>query len=238
MRKYWWKIICMVLLIYTVISGFLIPIPDLANNSVLEQTIRNLFFHVPMWFAMIIVLFISLVYSIKYTSKQRIEDDMMAAECANVGILLGILGASTGAVWAKFTWGQFWPNDPKLNGAAIAVMMYFAYGILRNGIEDPQKKAKVSAIYNIFSFPIFIVLILILPKINDSLHPGNGGNPGFNKYDLDSNMRMVFYPAVIGWSLLAWWIVTLNYRIKLISHKKHNNYEQIKTATISTIDSI
>ena len=142
MRKYWWKIICMVLLIYTVISGFLIPIPDLANNSVLEQTIRNLFFHVPMWFAMIIVLFISLVYSIKYTSKQRIEDDMMAAECANVGILLGILGASTGAVWAKFTWGQFWPNDPKLNGAAIAVMMYFAYGILRNGIEDPQKKSE------------------------------------------------------------------------------------------------
>jgi len=52
--------------------------------------------------------------------------------------------------------------------------------------------------------------------MNDSLHPGNGGNPGFNKYDLDSNMRLFFYPAVIGWILLAVWIVNLRVRAEKI----------------------
>jgi heme exporter protein C len=51
------------------------------------------------------------------------------------------------------------------------------------------------------------------------LHPGNGGNPGFNKYDLDSNMRMVFYPAVLGWILLVVWIFTLRVRLEKIKRK-------------------
>ena len=63
---------------------------------------------------------------------------------------------------------------------------------------------------------MMFVFIMVLPKMNDSLHPGKGGNPGFNKYDLDSNMRMVFYPAVIGWTLLGVWMMSLRVRIKKI----------------------
>jgi heme exporter protein C len=51
------------------------------------------------------------------------------------------------------------------------------------------------------------------------MHPGNGGNPGFNMYDLDSKMRMVFYPAVIGWILLGLWITSLRIRMKLVEEK-------------------
>lgn len=61
--------------------------------------------------------------------------------------------------------------------------------------------------------------------MNDSLHPGNGGNPGFNKYDLDSKMRMVFYPAVIGWILMALWITQLRIRTERLRYKKLNNDE-------------
>ena len=55
-------------------------------------------------------------------------------------------------------------------------------------------------------------------------YPGNGGNPGFNSYDLDSRMRMVFYPAVIGWFLLGLWISTLHIRINLLRFKKENTF--------------
>jgi len=51
------------------------------------------------------------------------------------------------------------------------------------------------------------------------MHPGSGGNPGFNAYDLDSRMRMVFYPAVIGWSLLGFWISSVSIRLRLIKLK-------------------
>jgi heme exporter protein C len=92
--------------------------------------------------------------------------------------------------------------------------------VLRNSIEDEEKRARISAVYNVFSFPIFTVLIFVLPRLTDSLHPGNGGNPGFNSYDLDSRLRMVFYPAVIGWSLIGFWIADLRIRLKNIELKR------------------
>ncbi|HAL82639.1 MAG TPA: ABC transporter permease, partial [Mucilaginibacter sp.] len=51
--------------------------------------------------------------------------------------------------------------------------------------------------------------------------PGNGGNPAFGKLDMDNHMRMVFYPACIGWCFIALWIATLRYRIRLIEYKNN-----------------
>jgi heme exporter protein C len=55
--------------------------------------------------------------------------------------------------------------------------------------------------------------------MQDSMHPGSGGNPGFNMYDLDSKMRMVFYPACIGWIFLGGWIATLRIRLRIAEEK-------------------
>lgn len=225
MKKVWWKIFCAALLMYTVIGGFLMNVPHVA---LLQETIRNLYFHVCMWFAMMILFTISVVYSIRYLSSQKQEDDIAAVESANIGILFGILGLITGSIWAKFTWSEtpffslqgWWVNDVKLNGAAITMLTYFAYLVLRNAITDEQKRGKVSAVYNIFAYVMMFVFIQIYPRMaSASLHPGNGGNPAFNIYDLDNTMRMVFYPAVIGWTLLGVWMMTLRIRIQNIKLK-------------------
>jgi heme exporter protein C len=122
-------------------------------------------------------------------------------------------------VWANFTWGDWWVNDPKLNGAAVTILIYTAYFVLRGSIEDEEKKARVSAVYNIFAYTLLIVFLVILPRMTDSLHPGSGGNPGFSTYDIDNNMRWVFYPAVIGWSLLGVWMVEIRTRINWIKQQ-------------------
>lgn len=212
----WWKILAVLLVFYTIIAGFLIPVPA---QPILHESIRNLYFHVPMWFSMMTILFISLWHSIKYLSKSSIESDIVASEAAHTGMLLGALGILTGSVWARYTWGAWWVADTKLNGAAITLLIYFAYFILRGSLNEEQKRARVAAVYNIFAYVMLIVFLMILPRMSDSLHPGNGGNPGFNKYDLDSNMRMVFYPAVLGWILIAYWIFTLRVRIQKLKRK-------------------
>jgi heme exporter protein C len=211
MKKNWWKVIAVILVLYAIIEGFLVKVPAL---PILHETIRNLYFHVTMWFAMIIILFVSLVYSIKYLSNSNSTYDIIANEAANVGLFLGILGITTGMLWAQFTWGDWWVEDPKLNGAAISLLIYLAYFVLRGSLDDEEKRAKVSAVYNIFAYVMLLVFIMILPRMTDSLHPGNGGNPGFGNYDLDNNMRKVFYPAIIGWTLLGVWIMSLRIRIK------------------------
>ena len=216
----WWKILGAVLILYALIWGLLTPIPKLA---ILEESIRNLFYHVPMWFGMILLLLGSVVNAIKYLRKGNLNDDVKSAELAQVGVLFGMMGIFTGMIWAKNTWGDYWTNDPKLNSAAIGMLMYFAYLVLRSSIDDEEKRARVSAVYNIFSFPVFMVLVFVLPRLTASLHPGNGGNPGLNSYDLDSKLRLVFYPAVIGWTLIGYWIADLGIRKKFLEQKKYNN---------------
>jgi len=176
----WWKITGIILVGYALTWGLITPVPD---KAILEQSIRNLFYHVPMWFGMILLLAGSLVKAIAFLSKGKMEDDIQSAALAQVGVLFGMMGIFTGMIWAKNTWGAYWTADPKLNSAAIGMLMYFT----------------------------------------DSLHPGNGGNPGFNSYDLDAKLRLIFYPAVIGWTLIGYWIANLQIRIKKIELKQLNN---------------
>src|SRR5690606_10208643 len=157
--KSWWKILGVVLVAYTMIAGFLVPVPAL---PIIHETIRNLYFHVPMWFTMTVLFTASVYYSIKYLANPNEKYDYIAVECINAGLVFYLLGLVTGMVWAKYTWGELWSNDPKQNSAAIAFLVYCAYLVLRNSMEEEQKRAKISAIYNIFAFPIMIVLLFIL----------------------------------------------------------------------------
>lgn len=222
MRQLWWKVLCVILLFYTIIAGFLMPVPRL---NILNETIRNLYFHVPMWFTMIILYSGSVFYSVKYLRTGKLQDDIYAAQFANTGIFFSILGMITGMIWATYTWGEPWSNDPKQLGTALSMLIYFAYLVLRSGLKDEEKRGKISAVYNVFAYALMIPLIFILPRMVDSLHPGAGGNPAFKKYDLDSNMRMVFYPAVIGWILLGLWIASIKIRLGLIQFRKENPFQ-------------
>ena len=216
MKRNWWKFISVILIIYTIIGGLLFEVPRL---NIVNETIRALYFHVPMWFGMVVMFLVSTVYSIKYLRKPSLEADIKSVEFANTGLAFGLLGIFTGMIWANYTWGSPWHGDPKQNGAAISLLVYLAYFVLRGSVENEEQKARLSAVYNIFAFAAMIPLIFIIPRMTSSMHPGSGGNPGFNMYDLDSNMRMVFYPAVVGWIMLATWIATLRIRTKFLEEK-------------------
>ena len=208
------------LLCYVIIAGFLIDVPAL---PILHETIRNLFFHVTMWFAMMIIMLSSMISSIRFLSKFRMSADVWAVESANTGMFFGTMGLLTGMLWANYTWGDWWVNDPKLNGAAATMLIYLAYFVLRGSLDDEEKRAKISAIYNIFAFTMLVVFLVILPRMTDSLHPGSGGNPGFSTYDIDDTMRLVFYPAIIGWTLMGVWILQIRVRTRFLQMKIRNN---------------
>ena len=217
LRQTWWKILCVILLLYTFIAGFLGSVPV---KPILNETIRNLYFHVAMWFSMMIFFIVSVIYSIKYLRTNNHRFDIYALEYAKAGITFGCLGLITGSIWAGFTWGAFWSNDPKQLGAVVALLIYFAYLVLRNSMTDIDKRARIGAVYNIFAFAMLFPTIWIIPRMVESLHPGGmGGNPAFN--NIDPHMEVVFWPgAVPGWVLLGVWITTLRIRLQLLTEKR------------------
>jgi heme exporter protein C len=219
LRQTWWKILCVALLLITIIAGFLGGVPA---RPILHETIRNFYFHVAMWFSMMIFFIVSVIYSIKYLRSGNQQDDIYALEYAKTGIVFGCLGLLTGSLWAGFTWGAFWSNDPKQLGAVVALLIYFAYLVLRNSMTDMDKRARIGAVYNIFAFAMLFPTIWIIPRMVESLHPGGlGGNPAFS--NLDARIRLLFYPiAVPGWALLGAWITTLRIRLQLVQELRHN----------------
>lgn len=220
----WWKWLTVAILFYTIIGGFLIEVPA---RELLHETIRNLYFHVPMWWGMMVLALVSTIYGIMYLSTLNMKYDIVANESAKVGLAYGLMGVTTGSFWAKFTWTDtdffsldgWWVNDVRLNGAAITLLIYLAYFVLRNSMDEEQKRAKIAAVYGIFAYVMLIVFLAVLPRLTDSLHPGVGGNPAFGKYDLDNTMRMVFYPASIGWILLGFWLLNVSVRLRTVKQK-------------------
>ena len=224
MKWTWWKILTIILVLYTVSVGLLIEVP---RQPVLNETIRNLFYHVTMWFGMFILATASLVQSILYLRKQTIIHDIKANAFASSALMFGLLGLLTGMIWVNYSWNLnpdkivLWvKEDIKLNAAAMGTLIYLVYFVLRGSIDDESKRARFSAVYNIFAFVMLMLFTMVIPRMSaNSLHPGNAGNPGFNIYDVSDSMRLVFYPAIIGWSLIGYWIATLRVRITLLKSK-------------------
>lgn len=210
-----WKYGVAALMTLVIIGGFLIKIPDI---PILKQTARNLFLHVPMWFTMFFSFMMGLWYSIKYLNEPDLATDRKAETATQVGVLFGVCGLLTGSLWARFTWGTWWTfSEPKMNLSALALLIYVAYFVLRSAFDDPDRKAKIAAVYNVFAVTTIPFLLYIIPRQMASLHPGADGNPAFSDIT-DPALRLVFYPAVIGFIGLGLWIMNIL-----------NRYKEVKT---------
>jgi heme exporter protein C len=225
-QKSWYKVLAVCIVAYTLSYGLLIELPT--DVGILDETIRNLFYHVPMWFGMMLILMAAWINSIMYLTKPGFKRDVYASELTNVGILMGLCGLFTGMYWAYNTWGTPWTNDPKLNGVAAGMAMYGGYWLLQRSVADNEKRARLSAVYNVFVFPLFLALIVVMPKLaQSSIHPGSGDTVNFKTYNSSQNMEIVFYPAIIGWTLLFVWIAELRTRLKILQN--HQEHEENKS---------
>ncbi len=199
-------------------------------RNLLYETVRNTFFHVPMWFVMFTLFGVGVYHSIMYLYKSRkfsqitdtTETDLKASAYTQVGVLFGFLGLFSGGFWAKYVWGQAFPMDIKIIMTYTCLAIYLAYFLLRSAFDNFEQRARISAAYSIFAFAAVIPLIYVIPKLApDSLHPGNGSsNPAFGSQDLDNTLRLVFYPASIGWIILGLWIANLVVRYQKLKWQR------------------
>jgi heme exporter protein C len=188
-------------------------------RNVIYESIRNTYYHVPMWFVLLFLFTASVYQSILFLINKNLDADRKASAFAEAGLLFGIMGLVTGMLWANYTWGAPWSNDIKQLMTAVALLIYLAYFILRRSFDEPEKGARLSAVYNIFAFASLIPLLYIVPRMFASLHPGSTGNPAFGSQDLDNTMRLVFYPAILGFAGIGFWLAQVRVRMKRIEDK-------------------
>ncbi len=208
-----------------IIAGFALDIPRI---NILEHTARNLYFHVPMWFALMSAALVSAYHSARLLQTGDPLRDIRALQAARVGFLFGLLGLVTGIWWSRFTWyqgqGIWWNFDPRQTMVAVQLLIYGAYFTLRSTIDEPHKRARIAAVYNLFAAATLPFLLYVIPRQMDSLHPGAEGNPAFSEITAPI-MRLVFYPAVIGFIGLFWVLYTQRVRLALVKHRLDGDSE-------------
>ncbi|MEM7511859.1 MAG: cytochrome c biogenesis protein CcsA, partial [Bacteroidota bacterium] len=190
-RKDLYKVIGAGLVLYSILYGLVATLPELGS---LQQSSRNMFYHVPMWFVVIVLMSISVVQSVKLLRQtdpdREITVDPLFADAkakgsAIVGVIFIIVGFISGCVWGRVAWKAhmpedslsiFWTNDPILICALVSLFIYLAYFLLRSSFSEPLQRAKASAAYNIFAFATLIPLYFIIPKMLPGLHPTADGS--------------------------------------------------------------
>ncbi len=202
-----------------ILAAFLLDIPKI---NILEHTARNLYFHVPMWFTLMAASFVSAYHSFQVLKTGDLLRDIRALQAARVAAFFGILGLTTGIVWSKFTWyvgtDVWWNFDPRQSMVTLQLLILGAYFVLRSALDDPLKRARIAAVYNLFSVTTMPFLLYVIPRQMESLHPGAEGNPAFSEIT-HPIMRLVFYPAIIGFIGIFWVVYTQRVRTAYLKYR-------------------
>ena len=168
---------------------------------------RIVFFHVPMAVASFFAFLAAAFWGTRYLWKRRPADDPAAAAAVEVGLVFCILATVTGAVWAQVQWGAFWNWDPRQISIALAMLYYGAYLNLRSAMDDPEKRARISAAYASLGFVVAPFLYFIMPRMASfSLHPTPGGSR------MEPRILNVVVAAILGFTALFFWIHNLRRR--------------------------
>jgi heme exporter protein C len=186
--------------------------------SVLGDTTRVLYFHIPAAWVTVLALGWSMIHSILYLRGRNMNHDHHAAAAAEIGILFCVLATVRGSLWAHAMWGSYWNWDPRETSIFFLLLIYAAYLALRSAIESPERRARLAAIYSAIAFVSVPFLMFVVPRIYFSLHPDPIINPR-GKLDMDPRIRIGFFAMLIGFTGLFFWVQSLRVRLARLEHR-------------------
>ena len=192
-----------------VIAGaFLWPAPA---EGFIGESSRIVFFHVPCAWTSSLAFLVAAAYSLAYLARRNPWHDDIAAAAVRIGLLFGVLTLITGSLFANIMWGSWWNWDPRESSYLLLVFLYAAYLFLRTAIDDPERRGRIAAAYALFAAVLMPFLVFVAPRITASLHPQTVINPQ-GKILMDSPTRAVFFGALLGFSGLFLWMLSLEAR--------------------------
>src|ERR1700726_3634133 len=165
-----------------------------------EKTMRAIqrifYFHLPSWIAMFSAFSVVFYANVAYLITRNRKWDALGVSGVEVGVICCTIGLMTGPLWARPVWGIWWTWDARLTTTFILWLLYIAYLLLRGLLEDPEKKASLSAIFGIFA-SLDVPLVYMSNRLWRTQHPQpvifGGENSG-----LAPTMKLVLLLCVIA----------------------------------------
>jgi len=174
------------------------------TELVMGNVQRVFYFHIgTAWTALLGFLFSALL-SLIYLYTRDLKWDRFQVAAIEVSLVFFLITIVLGSIWARPAWNTWWTWDPRLTTAAITELIYIAYFMLRQGIDDPDRRARFGAVYALIggiSAPITFYAI----RLFRTIHPVviAGGNPeAQGSFSMTPDMLTAMFVALIAFTVI------------------------------------
>jgi heme exporter protein C len=174
-------------------------------EAVMGNVQRVFYFHVSAGWVGMFSFFVSVIAGVFYLRTSDRKWDIIGLAGVEVGLVFAFVNIVSGSIWARPIWNTWWTWDPRLVTATIMELVYFAYLMLRQGIDDPDRRARFGAIYAILGFAS-VPLTFLSIRIFRTIHPlvmGASGSDALGSFSMTPKMRLAFFFSLFVFTVLG-----------------------------------
>jgi heme exporter protein C len=177
---------------------------------------RIFYFHASTAWAGETTFFVCFVANLLYIWKRQPKYDWLGVASAEVGLVCITVVLITGPIWAHPVWGIWWTWDARLTSTFVLWLLYVSYLLLRSLIDEPDRRALLSALFGAFAF-LDVPLVFFSIRWWRTQHPApvimGGSGSG-----LDPTMRKVFFFNVLAMHVLAAFLIVERFTLERNRH--------------------
>ena len=179
----------LLLLVATAMVFFYAPI-----EAVMGLVQKVFYFHVSAGWVGMLSFGVAAAAGIVYLVNKKPGWDLVGVAAVEIGIAFALINIITGSIWARPIWNAWWTWDPRLTTATVMELIYFAYMMLRAGIEEPERRARFGAVYAIIGF-LSVPLTFFSIRLFRTIHPvviGGSDPSATGAFDMTPKMLQTF----------------------------------------------
>jgi heme exporter protein C len=184
-------------------------------EALMNYVQKVFYFHISNAWVGMLGFIVAAVAGVVYLVKKDLKWDIVEQAAVEISLVFFLIAIVTGSIWAKPSWGTYWTWDARLTTAAILEMIYLAYLLLRQGIEDPERRARFSAVYTLVG-SVSIPITFLSIRIWQTIHPviiGGGGSDSQGSFGMTPPMLLTMFFCLATFSVI--FITLLWYRVRL-----------------------
>jgi len=204
-------ILALTLLLAALVAAFVIAPTEREMGDVQ----RIFYFHVASAWTAFLAFFVVFLASIAYLRTKTPRWDIVAASAAEIGIVFTTLTLISGSVWARSAWGTWWTWEPRLTTTLMLWLIYVSYLILREMVEEPDRRAAFAAVFGIIGF-VDVPIVFMSIRWWRTLHPQVVGSEGF---DMEATMLPALFLSVIAFTVVFLHILILRAGLERSRHE-------------------
>ena len=172
--------------------------------EVMMGSVQKVFyFHVATAWVGMLGFLVAAIAGVVYLRKGNLLWDIAGNGAVEISLIFFLTAIVLGSIWARPIWNTWWTWEPRLTTAAIVELIYAAYLLLRQGVDDPERRARFSAIYAIFGF-FSVPLTFISIRMLRTIHPvviGSAEAASQGGFNMDSPMKLTFFFSLAAFTV-------------------------------------